>query len=169
MCPAGGAGVFGVVERRSRPFLWIWRLPKIFAVHARWNVLGCGQWAMVRRYIPALGIEEVFRSWVEFSRDRAPKARIAQETERFFRNNPFPWDFYGGSCGIALNSTSRRHPRLGLVSGSRGPSDANPHPGSSSGAGERTVWSMSTRYNRGPFSFVLVFRSTFYERIGLEQ
>ena len=26
-----------------------------------------------------------------------------------------------GSCGIALNSTTRKHPRLGLVAGSRGP------------------------------------------------
>ena len=32
-----------------------------------------------------------------------------------------PGTIYGGSCGIALNPTTRRHPRLGLVSGSRGP------------------------------------------------
>ena len=32
-----------------------------------------------------------------------------------------PGTFYVGSCGIALNSTTRRHPRLGLVAGSRGP------------------------------------------------
>ena len=32
-----------------------------------------------------------------------------------------PGTIYGGSCGIALNSTTRRHPRLGLVAGSRGP------------------------------------------------
>ena len=41
----------------------------------------------------------------------------AQETKRFFRNNFFTWNFLWGSCGIALNSTTRRHPRLGLVSG----------------------------------------------------
>ena len=45
----------------------------------------------------------------------------AQETERFFVIASFPGTIYGGSCGIALNSTTRRHPRLGLVSGSRGP------------------------------------------------
>ena len=31
-----------------------------------------------------------------------------------------PGTFYGGSCGIALNSTTRMHPRLGLVAGSHG-------------------------------------------------
>ena len=29
--------------------------------------------------------------------------------------------FYGGSRGVALNSTTRRHPRLGVVAGSGGP------------------------------------------------
>ena len=32
-----------------------------------------------------------------------------------------PGTFYGGSCGISLNSTTRRHPRLGLVVRSRDP------------------------------------------------
>ena len=32
-----------------------------------------------------------------------------------------PGTFYVGSCGIALNSTTRRHLRLGLVAGSCGP------------------------------------------------
>ena len=45
----------------------------------------------------------------------------APDTERFFRNNFFPWKILWGSCGIALNSTTRRHPQLGLVSGSCGP------------------------------------------------
>ena len=40
-----------------------------------------------------------------------------------------PGTFYGGSCGIALNSTTRMHPRLGLVAGSRGPTQI--HPGAS--------------------------------------
>ena len=41
---------------------------------------------------------------------------------------------YGGSCEIALNSTTRRHPRLGLVLGSRGPTQVleNGRPSSAS-------------------------------------
>ena len=40
----------------------------------------------------------------------------------FFVITSSPGAIYGGSCGIALNSTTQRHPpRLGLVSGSRGP------------------------------------------------
>ena len=50
------------------------------------------------------------------------RGSTAQETdERFFVITFPPGALYGGSCGIALNSTTRRHPRLGLVSGSRGP------------------------------------------------
>ena len=40
--------------------------------------------------------------------------------KRFFVGNNFPpWGFYVGSSGIALNPTTRRHPRLGglLVAG----------------------------------------------------
>ena len=39
----------------------------------------------------------------------------------FFAIACSPGTVYVGSCGIALNSTTRRHPRLGLVAGSRGP------------------------------------------------
>ena len=48
---------------------------------------------------------------------------LAQPTKRngFFVIASSPGTIYGGSCGIAINSTTRRHPRLGLVSGSRGP------------------------------------------------
>ena len=38
---------------------------------------------------------------------------------------------YGGSCGISLNSTTRRHPRLGLVPGSRGPTQIHIRGGAS--------------------------------------
>ena len=41
--------------------------------------------------------------------------------ETYFCGNFSPVTFYGGSCGIVLNSTTRRHPRLGLVAGPRGP------------------------------------------------
>ena len=46
-----------------------------------------------------------------------------QPTKRnvFFVITSSPATFCGGSCGTALNSTTRRHPRLGLVAGSRGP------------------------------------------------
>ena len=49
--------------------------------------------------------------------------RPEQPTKRngYFAIPFFPGTIYVGSCGIALNSTTRRHPRLGLVSGSRGP------------------------------------------------
>ena len=43
----------------------------------------------------------------------------------FFAIAPPPGTFFGGSCGIALNSTTRRHPRLGLVAGSRGPTQTH--------------------------------------------
>ena len=49
-------------------------------------------------------------------RPRQPRKRNG-----FFVITSSPGTIYGGSCGIALNSTTRRHPRLGLVSGSRGP------------------------------------------------
>ena len=61
----------------------------------------------------------------------------------FFVIAPSPGTIYVGSCGIALNSTTRRHPRLGLVSGSRGPTQIHiralchratpPHPQHSNG------------------------------------
>ena len=41
--------------------------------------------------------------------------------ETVFVIAPPPGTFYEGSCGIALYSTTRRHPRLGLVAGSHGP------------------------------------------------
>ena len=49
--------------------------------------------------------------------------RWGQPTKRniFFVITSSPGNFYEGSCEIALNSTTRRHPRRGLVSGSRGP------------------------------------------------
>ena len=50
----------------------------------------------------------------------ASRTNTAPDMKRFFRAF-LHGTFYGGSCGIALNSTTRRHPRLGLVSGSRGP------------------------------------------------
>ena len=57
---------------------------------------------------------------------RAPAHRHVAPRQPTKRNVFFviafpPGTIYGGSCGIALNSTTRRHPRLGLVSGSRGP------------------------------------------------
>ena len=45
----------------------------------------------------------------------------AQETNLFLVTTSSPGAFYGGNFKIALNSTTRRHPRLGLVAGSRGP------------------------------------------------
>ena len=60
-----------------------------------------------------------------------PPFSISEENRQPRKRNGFfviafpPGTIYGGSCGIALNSTTRRHPRLGLVSalvaGSRGP------------------------------------------------
>ena len=54
-----------------------------------------------------------------------PKQQMKQHSPGngtfFFRKNFSYWNVNGRSCGIALNSTTRRHPRLGLVSGSRGP------------------------------------------------
>ena len=51
------------------------------------------------------------------------RSRTAQPRKRnvFFAITSPPGAIYGGSFGIALNSTTRRHPRLGLVSGLRGP------------------------------------------------
>ena len=54
-------------------------------------------------------------------REFAYSRTTAQETERLFAMALPPGTVDVGSCGIALNSTTRRHPRLGLVSGSRGP------------------------------------------------
>ena len=93
----------------------------------------CGQW--------------LYRSWnagaVMFFTARA----VAPELDRgwlalHFRGQPRRWNgffviafspetFYAGSCEIALNSTTRRHPRLGLVAigGGITRSGANPHPG----------------------------------------
>ena len=50
-----------------------------------------------------------------------PGVATAPDMKRFFRNGFPPGNFYVGSCRIALNSTTRRHPRLGLAAGSRGP------------------------------------------------
>ena len=47
---------------------------------------------------------------------------------RFFRNGFIPGTFYVESLGIALNSTTRRHLRLGL-GGGIARSDSKPHPG----------------------------------------
>ena len=45
----------------------------------------------------------------------------------FFANAYPPGTFDVGSCGVALNSTTRRHPRLGLVAVSRGPTPTQIH------------------------------------------
>ena len=47
--------------------------------------------------------------------------KIAPDMKRVFEIAPPPGAYHGRSFGIALNSTTRRHPRLGLVAGSRGP------------------------------------------------
>ena len=56
---------------------------------------------------------------------KRPDSLQPRKRNVFFVITSSPGTFYGGSCGIALNSTTRRHPRLGfmlgLVSGSRGP------------------------------------------------
>ena len=63
-----------------------------------------------------------------FGRSILPRKWLAKMTKNsaghetfFLLVTPPPGTFYGGSCGIALNSTTRRHPRLGLVAGPRGP------------------------------------------------
>ena len=50
----------------------------------------------------------------------SPETQPRKRNVFFVITSP-PGTIYVGSCGIALNSTTRRHPRLGLVSGSRGP------------------------------------------------
>ena len=56
-----------------------------------------------------------------------PRARAAQPRKRnvFFVIASSPGTVYVGSCGIALNSTTRRHPWLGLVAGSRSPTQTH--------------------------------------------
>ena len=51
-----------------------------------------------------------------------PRTAAAREL-LFFLMASFPSTFYGGSFGIALNSTTQKHARLGFVAGSRGPAN----------------------------------------------
>ena len=101
----------------------------------------CGLWLPVGQAKPGLGSVGVSkprlvifeldpaRELVNLSygetKDRRPSWALGTyfpRHETFFSYNFSPWNFYVGSCGIALNSTTRRHPRLGfLVVGSRGP------------------------------------------------
>ena len=57
----------------------------------------------------------------------------------------------GGCCGIALNSTTRRHPRLGLVAGSRGPTQIHSSGASATGpVSRRTNSAPSHRADEPP-------------------
>ena len=104
-----------------------------------------------------------------------PNLRTAHETNRFFVITSSPGTFNGGrSCGIALNSTTRRHPRLGLVAGSRGPTQIHirsPCHWASEPAGHLDAESPSRR-TAGPASArktSLPFSSLRNKRPGLSQ
>ena len=84
-------------------------------------------------------------------RRRRKKGPQPRKRNVFFVITSSPGTFYVGSCGIALNSTTRRHPRLGLVAGPRGPTQIHIrglcHPGPVS---RRATSALSHRADKPP-------------------